>query len=593
MPHEAGGGSAIIALLFALLFQLPGGLNALAKDIRPVDFVKNGVVYRTDDGRSCMVYSFTDKLPADLSIPSTVSYGGKTIPVELIVGHAFLGCPALRSLRIGGGVKKINWGAFASCPRLAKVIFEEGCEKVGCGAFVDCQSLKEVVIPQSVKQISASAFANCTSLTDVKLAANPERAIHWSAFAGCEQMAGQFPNNTPKWFRQGKWDCVVAADGGGVVVGLTPGEYAAGSVTIPAQLGGYSVVGLADWAFTSSDELTNVNLPASLLSIGESAFGSCSSLTTLRLPEGLRSIGEGVFSDCDELRVVVLPKTLTSIGEEAFIDCSKLQGIKIPSGVKEIAGYTFFNCTSLASVELPESVTLIDTAAFYNCVSLRKLKLPRGLLRIGEDAFGQCAGVVGFSLPDGNPEVGEGAIGGFGLNLSTVEVGQGTVLDDWFGPEDTHLTTIRIGANVTTLDSHAFRGGPQVAKFTVDPANSNFKAIDGVLYSIDGKQLVAVPPSRTGVFTVPNGVSSTASGAFGKCTKLTAVVLPASLTSLGFMTSDGCALLSSITLSNQMQVPERYTEFNDCPKLKKVVVKGGDEAAWSAALPEGVQVVVH
>ncbi len=80
----------------------------------------------------------------------------------------------------------------------------------------------------------------------------------------------------------------------------------------------YSVIRIADNAFSQCGKLTILTIPKSVTSIGNSAFNGCKSFTSFVVPEGVTSIGNYVFSDCYALQIVILPSTLTEIGTGNF-----------------------------------------------------------------------------------------------------------------------------------------------------------------------------------------------------------------------------------------------------------------------------------
>ena len=71
------------------------------------------------------------------------------------------------------------------------------------------------------------------------------------------------------------------------------------------------------------------------------AFSYCNNITTLELPSTIVSIGGSAFEHCDNLTSIVLPSGLVEIGENAFRECTSLSSIEIPSGVTEIGAYAF------------------------------------------------------------------------------------------------------------------------------------------------------------------------------------------------------------------------------------------------------------
>lgn len=107
---------------------------------------------------------------------------------------------------------------------------------------------------------------------------------------------------------------------------------------------------------------------------------------------------------------------------------------------------------------------------------------------------------------------------------------------------DKRINTVHIPASIQTITSiHTTDQGVRSGTFSyadglqniyVDPANANYKDIDGVLYSKDGKTLVQFPAGRSGSCTIPAGVTAIGPGAFYS-THLTSLELPASMASIG------------------------------------------------------------
>ena len=79
----------------------------------------------------------------------------------------------------------------------------------------------------------------------------------------------------------------------------------------------YSVIRIADNAFSECRNLTMITIPKSVTSIGNYAFIGCA-FTSFVVPEGVTSIGNDVFCGCDALQVLILPSTLTEIGTGDF-----------------------------------------------------------------------------------------------------------------------------------------------------------------------------------------------------------------------------------------------------------------------------------
>ena len=160
-----------------------------------------------------------------------------------------------------------------------------------------------------------------------------------------------------------------------------------------------SVTTIGEAAFSDCSSLETVNLSASLTTIGDRAFSYCSSLEEITLPDSVTTIGERAFSDCSSLETVNLSSSLTAIGEKAFYNCSSLEEITLPDSLTTIGDYAFGFCSSLDEITLPDSVTTIGEGAFHNCSSLDEIILPDSVTNIGHGAFCQCKGVETLDMP--------------------------------------------------------------------------------------------------------------------------------------------------------------------------------------------------
>lgn len=93
------------------------------------------------------------------------------------------------------------------------------------------------------------------------------------------------------------------------------------------------------------------------------------------------------------------------------------------------------------------------------------------------------------------------------------------------------ITRIHIPASVKEISSLGLTYGmSKLAEITVDESNSYFKSVDNVLYSKDGKELVAYPRSRPldeeNVFRIPEGVEVVRGMAFNSISALKTLYVP-------------------------------------------------------------------
>ena len=92
------------------------------------------------------------------------------------------------------------------------------------------------------------------------------------------------------------------------------------------------------------------------------------------------------------------------------------------------------------------------------------------------------------------------------------------------------LTEIEIPKSVSNIGSGAFFRCASLLNIRVDKDNAHFQDIDGVLYSKDGKVLLAYPEGRVDSFcSIPEGVTTIADDAFGYHSSLRYVYIPDSV----------------------------------------------------------------
>ena len=95
-----------------------------------------------------------------------------------------------------------------------------------------------------------------------------------------------------------------------------------GNINIPEQVTyngtTYTVVGIADEAFTNSSSMTSLTLPSTLTYIGKNAFQMCFDLTELTIPASVTSIGYGCTWASGLTKVTVLRTTPATCEYNAF-----------------------------------------------------------------------------------------------------------------------------------------------------------------------------------------------------------------------------------------------------------------------------------
>lgn len=205
-------------------------------------------------------------------------------------------------------------------------------------------------------------------------------------------------------------------------------------------------------------------------------------------------------------------------------------------------------------VVIPNSVTAIGFLAFRDCDTITSITIPKSVTTINQGAFTGCS----------------------------------------------RLTSITIPATVTELGAFLFYRCSNLTDIIVDPANSNYADVDGVLFTKDLECLLEYPSGRSGVYcipdgatrirtsafrgsssitgvVIPNGVTTIETTTFEDCTSLASVILPNGLTEIGHIAFGGCTSLTDISLPSSV-VELGNAPFEGCTNLVRITVDSANNS---------------
>ena len=324
------------------------------------DFKEGGIYYSfyyMDNGRTLFVSRDIDyPYSGSITIPAYVIHEGYKYPVTAIDQEAFYECENLVSVTIPNSVTSIGLAAFASCTRLKSVTLSNSLKIIGRYAFSDCKSLRTITIPNSVTTIEDYAFQGCSNLTTASVP-KTVKTIGIDVFNKCPKLNSTSSSKIKTaYFNRIKYRIV---DDSAKTCAVTPEKFEErngtrnlytssyqGYTIIPEKVklfnDEYTVVAIDEQAFRES-AVTQIELPNTIKTIGLGAFHNASQLSSIEIPASVTSIGQYAF-ERTRLKELTIPATVTSVGGGFVSYCSDLRALYWNSSIEVPYSYDVENC---------------------------------------------------------------------------------------------------------------------------------------------------------------------------------------------------------------------------------------------------------
>lgn len=522
-----------------------------------------------------------------------------TIPhgVTNIGEYAFEGCSGLTS--VTWNAKKCGgWDGYSNAPfyslRSNITSFTFGNEVDSIPAYLcnGMDKLTTISIPNSVTSIGNEVFDNCTGLTSITIGENITNvtssifrhstniiSVVWNAKHG--DKSGDYSRyNNP--FSQSR-DSITSFTFGDSVESIPAylcyGMNKLTTITIPEN-----VKNIGSAAFQECGNITSVTWNAKACpnknnySSGDAPFYSVngSNITSFTFGDKVDSIPDGLCEKLTKLSSVTIPESVKSIGASAFSGCTDITSVIIGSGVTEIGSNAFSGCTGLADVNLPNGVKTIGDDAFYNCSGITSISIPNSVTSIGKRAFCGCNGITSITIPESVTSVGNSAFVGCTSLTSVVwnvkrcndeYDGTFTPFYYYYAGGNSSITSFTFGDNVESIPANLCRGLSNLTCVTI-PENVtsigrnafyNCRGITSVVWNAKtcdgwgGRDYAPFCDARSTVisFTFGDKVESIPAYLCYEMSKLSAITIPESVTSIGDGAFAICNNLTSCTLLSE------------------------------------------
>ncbi len=272
------------------------------------------------------------------------------------------------------------------------------------------------------------------------------------------------------------------------------------------------------------------------------ASGSCGTNLTWSLENGTLTIsGTGEMYDYNAM----------SNRAPWYNKRSQINAIVINEGLTTIGSYAFEWCGEVRTVTLPQTLTTIHRVAFAQCQKLQAITFPSNLQYIADWVLQDCEGLTTLTIPASVSYVGP-QLTDECINLQTIVVEAGNTVYD----SRNNCNAIIETATNTIINACRTTVIPQ----SVTKIGSFAFANQHLMTSV----------------TIPNSIVSIADHAF-ICAGLTAINLPASVSSISTSAFNSCNMVETITVdpanpvyevpagSNAITLKGRHTLFHGCP----------------------------
>jgi len=295
----------------------------------------------------------------------------------------------------------------------------------------------------------------------------------------------------------------------------------------------YVVKHIGQYAFYGCSEMTEINIPTGITTIGARAFWVCPLLQTVHFnatnctqmytTTGLSSnyVYHSVFNSSAStsgnytpIVTLTIGDNVTRIPDYAFKNSSNLtSAIIVPNSVTYIGKYAFCGTLSQELI-VGDSVANIGAYAFYNCSDLSEVTIGEGVTSIGEYAFWGCPQLQTLHFNATN------CTQMYTNSSYHYSVFNGTTTNGGTSP----IVTLTIGDNVTAIPDYAFRNNPNLV----------------------------------GSIVIPDSVTTIGSYAFNSCSNLSEVTIGEGVTFIGEYAFWNCPMLQTVHF-NAVNCTQMYT----------------------------------
>ena len=230
-------------------------------------------------------------------------------------------------------------------------------------------------------------------------------------------------------------------------------------IEVPEYYHGKKIENISYNVFNNKEDIVKINILSDIKYIEAQGFGGCTNLSELNIPDSVISIGSSAFFQTPSLYTIELPSNLTEIQSNAFSN-SGIVSISIPASVQTINTYSFVDANNLTELIIEEGVKKIENKAFSSNLKLHSIVIPSTVTTIETGAFSGDNSINSITI-NNNPNYES-----VDNSVTIVEKNTKRLLfanDNSTIPEDVHIIgpyalnsgSFELPSTITTLEDHA------------------------------------------------------------------------------------------------------------------------------------------
>lgn len=543
----------------------------------------------------------------------SLSYINLSNNITSIENQAFANCKSLQIKVLPKALKHIGNFAFKYCEQISEMIAPDSLRTIGYGAFQNCTNLNKIELNKELESIGDEAFKFCTSINYVTYApinchthATEQPIFEYSDLPvtlliedGVKLIDNKIFSNMNTTnicipFSVDKVGRYSFANSPSLLeIDINPSPHleidnTAFNNTAWKEMQDGEIIYLKNVAYQyQGDSLpTKLVFKQGTTSIAAGFMKRNNNLEEIELPESMVTIGNRAFEDCHNLQYINIPSTIEEIHEKAFARCYKLKGLSLPSSMTIIGNFAFEKCSKIDSIFLNDAEVEIGHGAFYNCNALKHANIGHNITRLGRMAFAYCTSLTSINslnqseIPTSITKIE------FGTFFECRYLANKIILPEKLDSIEEQafdrcqsIHSIELNPNLKQIDFSAFNNTSNFTRFI--GKNSYFTVSNGMLLSINGDSLLMCPKGYTKKCIINKSVKVITKNSLYGCTNIHKIRGMYNVEVIEDKAFSGCISLRSIKIGAKTRYIGKNI-FESCYELHTIEVDKNNQ--WYKAV---------